>query len=72
MYDIDPGPVREITAPTVKPRRESIREPVAEEPPFQIYFSMAETDVLLVETMEKMNTNALLLNVSVCLDSIPA
>ncbi len=66
LLHIDPGPVREITAPIAKPRKDSIREPAteAEEQPFQIYFTMAETDVILVETMEKIDANALLLNVS--------
>jgi len=48
----------------VKQRRESRRESVEDDQPLQIYFSMAETDVILVETMEKADTNALLLNVN--------
>jgi hypothetical protein len=38
--------------------------PEVEDEPMNIFITLGETDLLLVETMETIDTNALLLNVS--------
>lgn len=58
---IDPVPAREITAG--KPADTLPDEPAVEKT-FNAFYNFSSTEIILVETMERIDTKALLLNVS--------